>query len=72
MVLDLSAVTKADTRLLRAVVDIHLALEERGGSLALAAWAPAGVGPALHSATLAQAFSIRGHPSEAAAGPGSP
>ncbi len=48
--------------------------------------APAGVGPALHSVTLAHAFSIyrclrhgprgsepaRGHPSQAAAGPGSP
>lgn len=58
LVLDLSAITDADTRLLRAVGRIHQALDERGGSLTLAGSPPPGVGPALHTATLSQAFLI--------------
>jgi ABC-type transporter Mla MlaB component len=58
LVLDLSAVTDADTRLLRALDAIHRRVDDAGGSLALTGEPPPRVAAALDAATLAQVFWI--------------
>jgi hypothetical protein len=56
LVLDLSTVTDAGPRLPRAVRRLRQVISEHGGALTLAAAPSAGVGPAPHTTTPAQAL----------------